>query len=257
MGRRQGVRPDADGRRRPPAAGDGRARRGVLLDPHLASVIASDTTAPARGSVSALVRGPSLADAVTQTGPLARRPPPAGWPWPGPRVATLHRGGPHPPAVTPGNVLLERHGPMLTDFGVNRSRWPTAPVPPPTTCCCSAARRSSAATGRSPWGGSPGGSVPPVEGLGDPDLAGCPPALLPIVQACLDPDPARRPTAPELITQLTATAGPRSRSWLSEAVAARFAEFPGVSRGRPGAPHALPVPALAPITGAARGTPPR
>ena len=67
------------------------------------------------------MRGPSLADAVTQTG---RLPPLAvGWTALGlaRAIATLHRAELTHRAVTPGNVLLGGHGPMLTDFGVNRA----------------------------------------------------------------------------------------------------------------------------------------
>jgi len=71
--------------------------------------------------------------------------------------------------------------------------------------------------------------------LGEPDLAGCPPILLPVVLACLDPEAARRPTVAELLTRLAAAAGPRPRSWLPPAVAARFAdyqEFPAPAAAR-------------------------
>ena len=198
---------------------------GVPHSPHVTHVTDSDTESGRPWVASSLVTGPSLAAAVAETGPL--RATSAAWLALGMArgCAALHAAGLVHQAVTPANVLLEPDGPVLTDFGLNRSALTGGAGSAADDVLLLGCTAFFAATGRSPWGGSPGGSVLPVEGLGDPDLAGCPPVLLPVVQACLDPDPARRPTAPELITQLTAAAGPRSRSWLAEAVATRFAEF--------------------------------
>ena len=86
---------------------------------------------------STLVRGPSLAEAVTETGPL---PPAAvGWIALGlaRALATLHRAGLTHRAVTPRNVVLDARA-VLTDFGVNRTALRTARGASPTTCSCSA-----------------------------------------------------------------------------------------------------------------------
>jgi hypothetical protein len=197
----------------------------VPHSPHVAHVTDADTESGRPWVASSLVSGPSLAATVAETGPL----PAASAAWLALGVAracaALHAAGLAHQAVTPANVLLEPDGPVLTDLGLSRSALTGGAGSAADDVLLLGGTAFFAATGRLPWDGSPGGSVLTVEAPGDPDLADCPPALLPIVAACLDPDPARRPTAPELITQLTAAAGPRSRSWLPTAVTTRFAEY--------------------------------
>ena len=145
---------DADTRRRLAA---GALAASVLPDPHLASVIASDTTAVRPWAVSTLVRGPSLADAVTQTGPL---PPAAvGWTALGlaRAIATLHRAELAHRAVTPRNALLDGHGPMLTDFGVNGAALAHGPGSFAEDVFLFGAPVCYAATGRPPWSDWPAG----------------------------------------------------------------------------------------------------
>lgn len=218
---------DADVRRRLAA---GALAASVLPDPHLASVIAADTAAVRPWAVSTLVRGPSLADAVTQTGPL---PPAAvGWTALGVAraVATLHRAELAHRAVTPRNVLLDEHGPLLTDFGVNRTALAHGPGSFAEDVLLFGAAVCYAATGRPPWRDWPTGStgIDPADAAvppGDPDLTGCPAELTPIVAACLAADPERRPSADRLAGWLATMAGQRPRSWLPGAVAARLRDY--------------------------------
>ena len=213
---------DPDVRRRLTA---GARAASVLHSPHVAHVIASDTESSQPWAASTLVSGPSLAATVAETGPL----PAAAATWLALGIArgcaALHEAGLVHQAITPTNVLLERDGAMLTDLGLSRPALTGGTGSAADDVLLLGCTAFFAVAGRSPWGGFPGGSVLTAEALGDPDLTGCPSVLLPVVLACLDPEPARRPTATELITQLTETAGPRSRSWLPEAVAARFAEY--------------------------------
>jgi hypothetical protein len=221
----QPVAANADSRRR---LVSGALAGSVLTDPHLASVIASDAAAARPWVASTLVRGPSLADTVTQTGPL---PPAAvGWTALGlaRAIATLHQAGLTHRAITPRNVLLEQRGPMLTDFGVNRAALAFGPGRPAEDVFLFGCTICYAATGRPPWpdlvaGPIPAGdeSAPP----GDPDLTGCPPELARIVFACLAPDPARRPSADALIGWLADVAGQRPGTWLPDPVAARLRDY--------------------------------
>jgi Protein tyrosine and serine/threonine kinase len=211
---------DADVRRRLAA---GALAASVLPDPHLVPVIASDTAAVRPWTVSTLVRGPSLADAVTQTGPL---PPAAvGWTALGlaRAIATLHRAELTHHAVTAGNVLLDDHGPMLTDFGVNRAALAHGPGSFAEDVFQLGCTVCYAATGRPPWSDWPAGS-PPLSS-GDLDLADCPAELTPIVAACLAADPQARPSADRLVGWLATVAGQRPRSWLPDAVAARLRDY--------------------------------
>jgi hypothetical protein len=220
----QALTADADARRRLAA---GALAASVLPDPHLASVIASDTAAARPWVASTLVRGPSLADTVTQTGPL---PSAAGWTALGlaRAVATLHQAGLTHRAITPRNVLLDGGGPMLTDFGVNRAALAFGPGSPAEDVFLLGCTICYAATGRAPWPDPSAGPIPPGAATtppGDLDLAGCPAELARIARACLAPDPARRPAAGALIGWLADVAGQRPGIWLPDPVAARLRDY--------------------------------
>ena len=221
----QALTAHADARRRLAA---GALAASILPDPHLASAIASDTAAARPWVASALVRGPSLADAVTQTGPL---PPAAvGWTALGlaRAVATLHQAGLTHRAITPRNVLLDGHGPMLTDFGVNRTALAFGPGTPAEDVFLLGWTIYYAATGRAPWPGRAADLVPPgpaAAPFGPLDLGGFPAELTRIVLACLGPDPARRPSADRLIDWLADVAAPRPGAWLPDPVAARLRDY--------------------------------
>jgi hypothetical protein len=197
----------------------------VVSDPHVASVIDYETGEDEEQPwvASTVVRGPSLAAAVTETGPL---PTAAGWIALGlaGALATLHDAGLSHHAVTPGNTLLGGTGPVLTDFGVNRTALVAGPGTPADDVRTLGATAFFAATGRSPDDQSPNHR----------DLTGCPTRLAPIVLACLAPDPAARPGAAYLHAWLADELGPQPRSWLPDPVAARVAEFQALrpARGR-------------------------
>jgi hypothetical protein len=223
----QSLAADADTRRRMAA---GALAASVVTDPHLASVIAADPAAARPWAVSTLVRGPSLADAVAQTGPLPAAT--VGWTALGlaRAIATLHRAGLTHRAVTPHNVLLAGPGPMLTDFGVNRTALRHGPGSFAEDVFQLGQTLCFAATGRPPWSEWPRGSALPgpadaAEPPGDPDLAGCPAELTPIVAACLAADPASRPSADRLVEWLANVAEQRPRTWLPDAVTARLRDF--------------------------------
>lgn len=202
----------------------------VVRDQRIPTVIDADTGDDQRQPwvASALVRGPSLAATVSETGPLPART--AGW------IAldlaraltTLHESGLAHHAVTPQNVVLDVHGPVLTDFGINRNALIAGPGDEADDVLMLGATVFFAATGYSPWGdvSAPAGPVP--------DLTGCPPWLVPIVRACLAADPAERPLAAKVHAWLAGETGQRPRSWLPDPVTARLAEYQALppSRGR-------------------------
>jgi Protein kinase domain len=221
----QALAADADTRRR---LAVGALAASVMPDPHLASVIACDTAAARPWVASTLVRGPSLADTVTQTGPLPSAA--VGWTALGlaRAVATLHQAGLAHRAITPRNVLLDGRGPMLTDFGVNRAALAFGPGSPAEDVFLLGRTICYAATGRAPWPDLVAGPIPPGGATappGDLDLTGCPPELARIVFACLAPDPARRPSADRLIGWLADVAGQRPGIWLPDPVAARLRDY--------------------------------
>ena len=218
---------DPDVRRRLPV---GALAASVIRHPHLASVIDYDTKGDRsqRWVASTLVRGPSLADVVTETGPLPAQTP--GWIALGVAgaLAMLHESGLAHHAVSAHNVLLGGQGPVLTDFGTSRAALIAGPGTAADDVLMLGVTAFFAATGRSPWAGR---SAPLVPGIrvtvnvpGESDLDGCPPWLAPIVLACLAADPAERPTAERLHAWLLGEVGHQPRSWLPGPVAARVAE---------------------------------
>jgi hypothetical protein len=213
---------DADIRRRLTA---GALAAGVLRGPHIARVVDADTESGRPWVASTLVKGPSLAEAVAQTGPL----PAESVTWLTRDVAralvALHDAGLAHQGITPGNMLLEAGGPVLTDFALSRAALTRATVSRADDVFLLGCAAFFAASGRAPWGKCPLTLILTDEAPGDPDLTGCPPALVPVVTACLERDPGRRPAAAELLARLNDIAGQRPRSWLPNAIAARCAEY--------------------------------
>jgi hypothetical protein len=211
----------------------------AVHQPHLASVIDYDAGQQLGQQrhvqpwvASTLVLGPSLAAAVTETGPL----PPATAGWIGLGLAsalgTLHEAGLTHDAVSPPNVLLDARGPVLTDAGTSRATLLDGPGSADHDVFMLGATVFYAATGRSPWGDRPAAAT--VQAMPPAELAGCPPWLVPIVRACLAPEPAARPGAAELHARLAGQVGEQPRSWLPEPVATRTAEYRALppARGR-------------------------
>jgi hypothetical protein len=213
----------------------------VVREPHVTSLLDADTD---NGQdqpwvASTLVRGPSLAAVVAETGRLPVET--SGWIALGlaRALATLHEAGFTHDAVSPSNVVLGAQGPVLTDLGLNRAALIAGPGNPADDVRMLGATVFFAATGRPPWGDGSAFTVPaaPVEppaAPDNPDLTGCPSALADVVAACLAADPAARPTAAKLHAWLAGQTGQRPRYWLPDPVAARVAEYEGLppTRGR-------------------------
>jgi hypothetical protein len=220
----------------------------VAREPHVASLIDSgiDDGQDRPWVASTLVRGPSLAAVVAETGRLPAGT--SGWIALGlaRALAALHEDGLTHDAVSPHNVVLDAHGPVLTDVGMNRTTLVSGPGTSGQDVLMLGATVCYAATGRSPWGDDWRDgwavAVPPGDSPGEPDLTGCPASLAPIVSACLAADPAARPAAAELHTWLAGETGKRPRSWLPGPVAARVAEYRALppSRGRFRWPQRVP-----------------
>jgi hypothetical protein len=209
FGERLAANPDA---RRRLASGALAGR--VVREPGLAHVVGGPDGDPP-WVASTLVRGPSLAATVAETGPLPADT--VGWIALdlARTLAALHEAGLAHQAVTPSNVLLGGDGAVLTDFGLNANALAKGPGSAATDVLMLGATVCFAATGYSPWA-----SASP----GDLDLTGCPGWLEPVVRACLAADPAQRPAATSVRAQLARTIGPRPTSWLPAPVASRVAE---------------------------------
>ena len=238
-----------------------------------APVIDADVESPVPWLATAYVRGPSLADAVSEHGPL-----------PAASVLVLARGlaeglsAIHAAGVVhrdlkPANVLLAEDGPRLIDFGISRAVEASAlthtglvvgspgfmspeqaegrEVGPPSDVFSLGAVLAFAATGQGPFGS---GSTPALVYrvvYCMPQLDLVPAEVRPLIDRCLAKDPARRPTADDL---LSGAAQPAA-GWLPEPVTRALTAAPPTTTAAAPSGVTAPVPVSPPT--ASPGRPPR
>jgi hypothetical protein len=212
---------------------DGAAAASVARDPHLAAVIEFDAGQHGPAWVARnLVPGPSLAAAVTETGPLPS--PTAGWVAIGiaRALGALHGAGLAHQGVSAHNVVLGAAGPVLTDFGTSRSALLSGPGSAADDVLMLGATAFFAATSRFPWGTAAVAPSGAAAGPGEPELTGCPPWLARVVLACLAPDPGARPSAEDVQAWLLSDIGEQPRGWLPAPVTARVTEYQALPASR-------------------------
>jgi phosphate ABC transporter phosphate-binding protein len=241
---------------RPEYAADPTFRRRFAQEVETARRVRSRYTAPLLDAdahatrpwlATAYVPGPSLAQAVTEQGPL-----PLGTvlllvAGVAEALASIHSAGVVHRDLKPSNVILAPDGPKVIDFGIARTLDLTsitttgvapgtpafmAPeyiraqhVTPMVDVFALGVLANYAATGRLAFGGGRDASVTYRILDGEPDLAGCPRPLADIVRRCLTKDPKRRPS-PEQVARWCRAALPDHVSepgpdWLTVAIQTR------------------------------------
>ncbi|MGW6205484.1 protein kinase domain-containing protein [Streptomyces sp. NPDC055089] len=212
------------------------AAAGAVRSPHSAALVAGDATGATPWLATEYVPGPSLAEAVTRTGPLPEAVVRAA----GSRLAlaladmhavrVLHRD------LKPGNVLLGAEGPKVIDFGIAQAFEATQltrtgvvvgspgyispehvngsrALVPASDVFCLGAVLAFAACGRGPFDDPDMAAVIFRIAHGEPELGRVPAGLRTVVERCLATRPEDRPTPHELAALLLPGGVPGRFPW--------------------------------------------
>ena len=211
-------------------------------------LIDADTDGPVPWLATAYVAGPSLADAVTEHGPLPVRSVlelAAGLAG---GLSAIHAAGVVHRDLKPSNVLLAHDGPRVIDFGISVAAE-TSPLTRTGLLIGSPGYMSPeqvegrelgstsdifslgavlafAATGEAPFGS---GSAPTLAYRAvyrQVNLDRVPAEVRGLIQRCLAKDPGQRPTARDLEFAAAAAAVPPTEAWLPAVVTRTFLEIP-------------------------------
>jgi len=237
-----------------------------------AMVVGADVDGPIAWLATAYVPGPSLAEAITEHGPLPEASLLALAAGLAEALAAIHAAGVTHRDLKPSNVLLAEDGPRVIDFGISRAAESTTltqtgltigspgfmspeqaigtEVGPPSDIFSLGTVLAFAATGKGPFGGGTTASLLYRVVHETPDLDGVPEAVRPLIERCLVKDPAQRPTAVALLDAVGALQP--TGNWLPDSVVGMAAAPPSFTPppGQPAptsvdgtpAPTAVPVP---------------
>jgi serine/threonine protein kinase len=237
-----------------------------------AMVVGADVDGPIAWLATAYVPGPSLAEAVSEHGPLPEASLLALAAGLAEALAAIHAAGVTHRDLKPSNVLLAEDGPRVIDFGISRAAESTTltqtgltigspgfmspeqaigtEVGPPSDIFSLGTVLAFAATGKGPFGGGTTASLLYRVVHETPDLDGVPAAVRPLIERCLVKDPAQRPTAVALLDAVGALQP--TGNWLPDSVIRMAAAPPSLTPppGQPAptaidgtpAPTAVPMP---------------
>ncbi len=239
---------------------------------YTAAVVDADSEAELPWMATVYVPGPSLTDAVEDTGPLPVDSVLALAAGLAEALQAIHRAGLVHRDMKPSNVLLATDGPRVIDFGISlaleRSMMTATgmvmgspgfmspeqargqkEVGAPTDVFSLGAVLAYAATGNSPFGSGPTPALlyRVVNEL--PDLTDVPARLRPLIEQCLAKDPAARPTPADILASMSDDVAVLTGEWLPPKVAETMIRYsPTLSTPLPPAlkePEAAPAPAPA------------
>ncbi|MFI1018071.1 serine/threonine-protein kinase [Streptomyces sp. NPDC020965] len=195
---------------------------------HTAAVVDADPDAPQPWMASAYVKGPTLAAAVADSGPLEERELRALGAGLAEALKAIHACGLVHRDLKPGNIVLTDDGPRVLDFGIAHALESTRLTAPgvwvgTTGFMAPEQIRGGAVDGAcdvfalgavlvAAAGGSAFGEGPPLSvahrTVADAaDVSAVPEALRPVVQECLRKEPGRRPTPGQLLETFAGSGG--------------------------------------------------
>jgi len=201
-------------------------------------VVDADVDGPVPWLATAYVAGPSLAQAVSEHGPLPSGSVLALAAGLAESLAAIHAAGLVHRDLKPSNVLLAEDGPRVIDFGISRAVEATSltntglvigspgfmspeqaeggVIGPPSDMFSLGAVLAFAATGEGPFGSGSTAALVFRVVYGAPGLDQVPVQVRPLIERCLAKDPGDRPAATEFLAQI----GPVELvpGWLPEAV---------------------------------------
>ena len=238
-----------------------------------AAVVDADVDGPVPWLATAYVAGPSLAQAVTDHGPLPAASVLALAAGLAESLTAIHAAGVVHRDLKPSNVLLAEDGPRVIDFGISHAAEATSltragfvmgsagfmspeqaeggEVGPPSDVFSLGAVLAFAAAGEGPFGtGSTAALVYRVVHR-PADLDRVPGEVRPLAERCLAKDPGQRPTAGDLLAEVGG--GQLAAGWLPASLTAALGRYvpprapagtAGAGPPGPGAPGDPPADAV-------------